>query len=53
MVIECEMNQLPAPQFKEEDDFMRAILFTHRTLRDMTKEDKIRATYYHRSHFLP
>jgi ATP-dependent DNA helicase RecG len=47
MVIECEMHQLPAPQFKEENDFMRATLFTHRSLRDMTKEDKIRATYYH------
>lgn len=47
MVIECEMNQLPAPEFKVEDDFTRATLFTHRTLRDMTKEDKMRATYYH------
>jgi predicted HTH transcriptional regulator len=47
VVIACELNQLPAPKFKEEDDFTRATLFTHRSLRDMTKEDKIRATYYH------
>lgn len=47
VVIECELNQLPAPAFSAEDDFMRATLFSARTLRDMTREDKIRATYYH------
>ncbi len=47
VVIECEMSQLPAPEFIVEDDFTRTKLFAYRTLRDMTREDKIRATYYH------
>jgi ATP-dependent DNA helicase RecG len=47
IVIQCELRQLPAPIFKRQDDSTRVSLFTYRTLRDMTKEDKIRATYYH------
>jgi predicted HTH transcriptional regulator len=48
VVISCELQQLPAPYFqKEENDFTRVTIFTHRTLRDMSREDRIRATYFH------
>jgi predicted HTH transcriptional regulator len=47
IVLTCELNQLPAPEFSAEEDFTRAKLFAHKGLRDLTKEDKIRAAYYH------
>jgi predicted HTH transcriptional regulator len=48
VVISCELQQLPAPYFqKEENDFTRVTIFTHRILRDMSREDRIRATYFH------
>ncbi|MBI2007972.1 putative DNA binding domain-containing protein [Candidatus Saccharibacteria bacterium] len=47
VVIQCELQQLPAPNFQKQGEFTRVVLFTHRSLRDMTKDDKIRATYYH------
>ena len=42
-----EMYQLPAPEFAKPDGSTRASLFCKRTLRDMSKEDQIRACYYH------
>ncbi len=42
-----EVYQLPAPNFVVENNFMKVILFAHKTLRKMNKEDKIRACYQH------
>lgn len=42
-----EMYQLPAPEFSIPDGSTRAALFCKRSLRDMTKEDQIRACYFH------
>lgn len=42
-----EAYQLPAPNFIEGDNFMRAILYTGKTLRQMDREDKRRACYQH------
>lgn len=42
-----ELYQLPAPVFTSGDDYTRVILFAPRTLRQMDRIDKIRATYQH------
>ncbi|MDR2063520.1 MAG: putative DNA binding domain-containing protein [Candidatus Nomurabacteria bacterium] len=47
VVLQCELHQLPAPMFTVEKDFMKVTLFPKRTLREMSREDKVRATYYH------
>jgi len=44
---QCEFYQLPAPDFTDENDFTRVTLFAPKTLRQMNKEDKIRACYQH------
>lgn len=47
VVDSIEVYQLPAPKFIAEEDYLRVILFAHKSLRDMDKEDKIRASYQH------
>ncbi len=49
VIFECEYYQLPAPKIIEGDDYTRVTLFAHKTLRQMDKEDKIRACYLHAS----
>ncbi|MGD1839923.1 MAG: ATP-binding protein [Thermonemataceae bacterium] len=44
---ECEFSQLPAPKFIKGENYTRVIMYSHKTLRQMDKEDKIRATYLH------
>jgi predicted HTH transcriptional regulator len=47
VINEVEMYQLPAPNFIEEDGFLRVIMYAYKPLRDMDKNDKVRATYQH------
>jgi ATP-dependent DNA helicase RecG len=47
VVFECEFHQLPAPDFIEGDNYTRVILYGPKTLRQMDKQDKIRACYQH------
>lgn len=47
VVFEVEFFQLPAPAFEIAGDNTRAVLFSHRTLTQMDKEEKIRACYQH------
>lgn len=47
VVAETELHQLPAPLFESPDGFTRAILFTHRPLREMDRADRTRACYLH------
>jgi len=42
-----EIYQLPAPEFVVESNFMKVTLFSHKSLREMDKGDKIRACYQH------
>lgn len=42
-----ELFQLPAPDFRVSSKHTQVILFAHRELRDMTREDRIRACYQH------
>jgi len=47
VVAATELHQLPAPIFETVDGFTRAILFTHRPLREMDRADRTRACYLH------
>lgn len=47
VISECELYQLPAPDFVEGDNFMRVILYAPKTLRQMDRQDKVRACYQH------
>ena len=49
IVLQSEIYQLPAPIFETRDEHTIAILFAHRELKDMDKQDKIRACYQHAS----
>ena len=47
VVFQTEFYQLPAPIFETTQSHTRAILFAHKALRDMDKEERIHATYLH------
>lgn len=47
VVFQTEFYQLPAPLFETVEEHTRAVLFAHRELRDMDKDDRIRACYLH------
>lgn len=47
VVFQTEYYQLPAPLFETVDDNTRAILFAHKPMNQMDKEDRIRACYLH------
>lgn len=43
----AEVFQLPAPDFIQENNFLKAVMYSHKTLQQMDKNDKIRAAYQH------
>ncbi len=47
VVQQCEAFQLPAPNFIAGDNFTRIIIYAPKSLREMDREDKIRACYQH------
>lgn len=47
VVFECEYYQLPAPQIIVGDNYTRVVLYSYKTLREMDKDDKVRACYLH------
>jgi ATP-dependent DNA helicase RecG len=47
VVAQCELFQLPAPEFIEGDNYTKVILYAPKSLRQMDKNDKIRACYQH------
>ena len=44
---EIAIYQLPAPKFEKYDNFTKVTLYAHKSLRDMTTDDKIRACFQH------
>lgn len=49
VVAETERHQLPAPLFENPEGFTRAVLFTHKALREMDRTERSRACYLHAS----
>ncbi len=47
VIDQVEANQLPAPLFEVPSGFTRVVLFSHRKLSQMSKEDRVRACYLH------
>lgn len=47
VIFQCELFQLPAPYFVSTDVHTKAILYAYKQLREMDKDDKIRAVYQH------
>ncbi len=47
VIHEIEVYQLPAPEFITGDNYTRVILYSPKSLRKMSKIDKIRACYQH------
>lgn len=47
VIAESELYQLPAPEFIEEANSTKVILYSPRSLRQMDKQGKIRACYQH------
>jgi len=47
VIAQCEIFQLPPPEFIEGDNFTRVILFAPRSLNQMDRLEKIRACYQH------
>jgi predicted HTH transcriptional regulator len=47
VVSQVEQYQLPAPAFEAPEGFTRAVLFAHRGLSAMDRDDRVRACYLH------
>jgi len=47
VVRSAEVFQLPGPDFRVSQDHMVAVLYAHKSLREMDRDDKIRACYQH------
>ena len=47
IVFVTEVNQLPAPLAEVADSSTRVVLFAHKALRKMDREDRVRALYLH------
>lgn len=49
VIFQCEFYQLPAPYFISTEVHTKVILYAHKQLREMDRNDKIRAVYQHAS----
>lgn len=47
VVSQTEIYQLPAPLFQTTDEHTKATLFAHKELKEMDKQERVRATYLH------
>ena len=47
VVAQTEVYQLPAPIFRTSNGYTISILFAHKELREMNKQDRVQATYLH------
>lgn len=47
VIFQTELYQLPAPIFEEFEHSTRSILFAYRAFKDMTKDERLRACYFH------
>jgi len=42
-----EISQLPAPKIEIKDDSLKVTIYSHKKLNQLTKEEKLRACYFH------
>ena len=47
VIAQCELFQLPAPDFRTQEKHTNVIMYAHQNLNNMDKKDKIRACYQH------
>ena len=47
VVLQVELFQLPAPLFEQPEETTRATLFAHKSLKEMGRQERIRACYFH------
>lgn len=47
VLMQVELHQLPPPDFREEGDAVRAVLYAPRRFANMTSEERVRACYQH------
>lgn len=47
VILQIELNQMPAPIFEDLDDYTKATLFTYRAFADITRDERLRACYWH------
>lgn len=47
VVYQIELNQMPAPLFENLDNYTKVVLFTYRSFSDISKEERLRACYWH------
>jgi predicted HTH transcriptional regulator len=47
VALECENHHLPAPEIIAGDNYTRIILYAHKPLNQMDKQDKIKVCYLH------
>lgn len=47
VVVATELFELPAPEFKSVDGYTVCVLYAHKELAEMNRDDKIRACYLH------
>lgn len=47
VIAQVEAFQLPAPLFEVPPGFTRSVLFAHKDLKDMDREERVRACYLH------
>ncbi len=47
VIVSVELHQLPPPEFRNEANAVRVILFSPRSFAEMTPEERVRACYQH------
>ncbi|WP_259459047.1 ATP-binding protein [Moraxella catarrhalis] len=47
VISQIELNQMPAPLFQDLGDYTKAVLFSYREFSDISKEERLRACYWH------
>ena len=47
VISQAELFQLPAPEFLSYENHTKAVMFAHRKLTEMDRQDKMRACYQH------
>ncbi len=47
VIRQIELNQMPAPLFEDLGDYTKAVLFTYKEFSNISKEERLRACYWH------